>query len=91
MNKGTNFLFNPISFISNSVAVVLQLALAIDYAIILCHRYTEEPGASGGPGGSDRGAEQGHPGDLRQLHDHPLRLGGHVLRTFRTGYDWASC
>lgn len=42
LNMGTNFLFNPISFISNSVAVVLQLALAIDYAIILCHRYTEE-------------------------------------------------
>jgi predicted RND superfamily exporter protein len=42
LNKGTNFLFGEISFISNSVAVVLQLALAIDYAIILCHRYTEE-------------------------------------------------
>ncbi len=42
MNKGTNFLFGEISFISDSVAVVLQLALAIDYAIILCHRYTEE-------------------------------------------------
>lgn len=42
MNKGTNFLFGEISFVSNSVAVVLQLALAIDYAIILCHRYTEE-------------------------------------------------
>ena len=34
MNKGTNFLFGEISFISDSVAVVLQLALAIDYAII---------------------------------------------------------
>ncbi|MCI8689845.1 MAG: MMPL family transporter, partial [Oscillibacter sp.] len=42
LNKGTNFLFGEISFVSNSVAVVLQLALAIDYAIILCHRYTEE-------------------------------------------------
>lgn len=42
MNKGTNFLFGEISFVSNSVAVILQLALAIDYAIILCHRYTEE-------------------------------------------------
>ena len=42
LNKGTNFLLGEISFISNSVAVVLQLALAIDYAIILCHRYTEE-------------------------------------------------
>ncbi len=42
LNKGTNFLLGKISFISNSVAIVLQLALAIDYAIILCHRYTEE-------------------------------------------------
>ena len=42
LNKGTNFIFGEISFVSNSVAVVLQLALAIDYAIILCHRYTEE-------------------------------------------------
>ena len=39
---GTNFLLGTISFISNSVTIVLQLALAIDYAIILCHRYTEE-------------------------------------------------
>ncbi len=42
LNKGTNFIFGTISFVSNSIAVVLQLALAIDYAIILCHRYTEE-------------------------------------------------
>lgn len=42
LNKGTNYVFGTISFISNSIAVVLQLALAIDYAIILCHRYTEE-------------------------------------------------
>lgn len=42
LNKGTNFMFGTISFVSNSVAIVLQLALAIDYAIILCHRYTEE-------------------------------------------------
>ncbi|MBQ9346649.1 MAG: MMPL family transporter, partial [Oscillibacter sp.] len=35
-------MLGEISFISNSVAVVLQLALAIDYAIILCRRYTEE-------------------------------------------------
>ena len=42
INKGTNFLMGEISYIPDSVAVVLQLALAIDYAIILCHRYTEE-------------------------------------------------
>ena len=42
MNMGTNFLCGTISFISDSVAVVLQLALAIDYAIILCHRFSDE-------------------------------------------------
>lgn len=42
LNKGTNFMLGKISFISNSVAIVLQLALAIDYAIILCHRFSEE-------------------------------------------------
>lgn len=42
LNKGTNYMVGTISFISNSIAIVLQLALAIDYAIILCHRYTEE-------------------------------------------------
>jgi len=42
INMGSNFLLGKISFISDSVAVVLQLALAIDYAIILCHRFTDE-------------------------------------------------
>jgi len=42
LNMGTNFLCGTISFISNSVTVVLQLALAIDYAIILCHRFSDE-------------------------------------------------
>ncbi|MBQ4050171.1 MAG: MMPL family transporter [Oscillospiraceae bacterium] len=42
LNMGTNFIFKKISFISDSVAVVLQLALAIDYAIILCHRFSDE-------------------------------------------------
>lgn len=42
LNLGTNFIFGKISFISNAIAVVLQLALAIDYAIILCHRFSDE-------------------------------------------------
>jgi predicted RND superfamily exporter protein len=42
LNMGTNFLMGEISFVTNSIAIVMQLALAIDYAIILCHRYTEE-------------------------------------------------
>ncbi len=42
LNQGTNFLFGTISFVSNSVCSILQLALSIDYAIILCHRFSEE-------------------------------------------------
>ena len=42
LNKGTNFVFGEISFVSDSVTVVLQLALAIDYSIILLHRFLEE-------------------------------------------------
>ncbi|MGN0181295.1 MAG: RND family transporter [Candidatus Ornithomonoglobus sp.] len=52
LNTGTNYLLGDISFITKSVAVVLQLALAIDYAIILAHRFAEE--------------KENYPGDARQ-------------------------
>ena len=42
LNKGTNYWFGTISFVTNSIAVVLQLGLAVDYAIILAHRFMEE-------------------------------------------------
>lgn len=42
LNMGTNYWFGTISYITDSIAIVLQLALAVDYAIILCHRYSEE-------------------------------------------------
>ncbi|WP_081676690.1 efflux RND transporter permease subunit [Butyrivibrio sp. NC3005] len=42
INSGTNFLFGTISFVSNSVSSILQLALSVDYAIIFCNRYKEE-------------------------------------------------
>lgn len=42
MNSGTNYWFGEISYITDSIAVVLQLALAIDYAIIMIHRFAEE-------------------------------------------------
>ena len=42
INMGTNFFFGTISFVSNSVTIVLQLAMSIDYAIILYHRFMEE-------------------------------------------------
>lgn len=42
LNMGTNYWFGEISFITNSIAIVLQLALSIDYAIILSDRFMEE-------------------------------------------------
>lgn len=40
--KGANAFLGTISFVSNSVTVVLQLALSVDYAVIFCNRYKEE-------------------------------------------------
>ncbi|MBE5858894.1 MAG: RND transporter [Butyrivibrio sp.] len=42
MSAGTNFILGTISFVSDSVTIVLQLALSIDYAVIFCNRYKEE-------------------------------------------------
>ena len=42
LNMGTNFLLGKISFVSNSVTSILQLALSLDYAVILCNRFKEE-------------------------------------------------
>lgn len=42
VQMGTNFVFGTISFVSNSVTIVLQLAMSVDYAIILLNRYKEE-------------------------------------------------
>ena len=42
LNMGTNFWLGEISSITNSIAVIMQLALAIDYAIIFSHRYQDE-------------------------------------------------
>lgn len=42
ITKGTNFIMGTISFVSDSVTIVLQLALSIDYAVIFCNRFKEE-------------------------------------------------
>lgn len=42
LNQGSQFLMGKISFVSNSVTSILQLALSLDYAVILCNRYKEE-------------------------------------------------
>ena len=39
LNMGTNVIFGEISYITNAVAAILQLALSIDYSIVLLHSY----------------------------------------------------
>jgi len=39
INLGTNVIFGQISYITNAVAAILQLALSIDYSIVLIHGY----------------------------------------------------
>lgn len=41
LNMGTNIVFGEISFITQSVAGILQLAVSIDYAIFMLHRFDE--------------------------------------------------
>lgn len=39
INRGTNFFFGESSYITNSISAILQLALSIDYSIVLLHAY----------------------------------------------------
>lgn len=51
-NMGTNFIQGEISFITEALATVLQLAVTIDYSIFLWHSYKEE--------------KEKHPGDNKE-------------------------
>lgn len=51
-NMGTNFIHGEISFITEALAAVLQLAVTIDYSIFLWHSYKEE--------------KEKHPGDNKE-------------------------
>ena len=42
LNMGTNIVFENISFITQSMSAVLQLAISMDYSLFLFHRYLEE-------------------------------------------------
>lgn len=42
LNKGTNIIFGTISNITSSIAAILQLALSMDYSIMLMNRYMQE-------------------------------------------------
>lgn len=39
INRGTNVIFKDVSYITNSISAILQLALSIDYSIVLLHTY----------------------------------------------------
>lgn len=41
-NMGTNFIFGEVSFVTQSIAAILQLAVTVDYSVFLIDRYTEE-------------------------------------------------
>lgn len=41
-NMGTNFIFGQVSFITQSIAAILQLGVTMDYSIFLMDRYIEE-------------------------------------------------
>lgn len=42
VNMGTNIIFPSVSHITNSIAAILQLALSMDYSIMLMNRYSQE-------------------------------------------------
>ena len=42
LNKGTNIIFPNVSHITNSIAAILQMALSMDYSIMLMNRYNQE-------------------------------------------------
>lgn len=42
INMGTNIMLSEISFITKSICAIMQLALAMDYSIILLNAYNEE-------------------------------------------------
>lgn len=42
LNMGSNFIFGEISYITKAIAVILQLALSIDYVIIFMNQFMKE-------------------------------------------------
>ena len=42
INKGTNVIFPNVSHITDSISAILQLALSMDYSIMLAERYRQE-------------------------------------------------
>ena len=42
LNAGTNIIFDNVSNITNSISAILQMALSMDYSIMLINRYRQE-------------------------------------------------
>ncbi len=42
LNKGSNIIFDSVSNITESISAILQLALSMDYSIMLMNRYNQE-------------------------------------------------
>lgn len=42
LNNGTNIMFDSVSNITNSISAILQMALSMDYSIMLMNRYQQE-------------------------------------------------
>lgn len=42
LNNGTNIIFDSVSNITSAISAILQLALSMDYSIILMNRYSQE-------------------------------------------------
>ena len=49
MNKGTNIIFPNVSHITDAISAILQMALSMDYAIMLSTRYRQEKGKADCP------------------------------------------
>ena len=42
LNNGTNVIFDSVSNITSSISAILQMALSMDYSIMLMNRYQQE-------------------------------------------------
>ena len=62
INMGSNIILGEISFLSNAVGAVLQLACSMDYSIFLLHSFTQErAGHRAGAGHGERIASRSRP------------------------------
>ncbi|MCL1855901.1 MAG: MMPL family transporter, partial [Clostridia bacterium] len=55
-NMGTNIIFGEVSFLTNSVSPILQLAVSLDYAIFLLHSFSDHRQKTGDAAEAMRGA-----------------------------------